>query len=272
MRVVYPRFSFARTSLSSFHAPSFICKVCSELGIQMVDGLGIQLLSLTPYTQHYDWGTLVFFSAGTWEWQNSFSARCFARFCRKGFQPKCLEVLKLLSSTPLFQQVWGTSLLKWGKPRNESIIAALTGQQSPDNDKEDFWCCRLTWFFLPSQCGGDDDDDANDVNDINDVALKKVSSPSFLRSGCLTNFPRYLKIQLRDVTLTKRVCSPFGLQGDKPFAELWMGDHPSGPARVQSPSGKDAPKKKHLCEKLRKNKAGVFPCVVDDCSKVSLGL
>lgn len=87
-------------------------KVCSELGIQMVDGLGIQLLSLTPYTQHYD----------------------------------------------------------WGKPRNESIIAALTGQQTPENDKE----------------------------------------------------------------------------VDKPFAELWMGDHPSGPARVQSPSGKDAPKKKIL--------------------------
>ncbi len=27
----------------------------------MVDGLGIQLLSLTPYTQHYDWGTWVLF-------------------------------------------------------------------------------------------------------------------------------------------------------------------------------------------------------------------
>lgn len=85
-------------------------KVCTELGIQMVDGLGIQLLSLTPYTQHYD----------------------------------------------------------WGKPRNESIIAALTGQQTPENDKE---------------------------------------------------------------------------EDSKPFAELWMGDHPSGPARVQSPSGKE-PKKK----------------------------
>lgn len=89
----------------------------------------------------------------------------------------------LFSSTPLFQQVWGTSLLKWGKPRNESIIAALTGQQSPDNDKEDFWCCR--WFFLPSQCGGDDDD-ANDVNDMMS-RWKRVSSPSFLRSGSLTN-------------------------------------------------------------------------------------
>ena len=95
MRVVYPRFSFARTSLSSF-----MLQVCSELGIQMVDGLGIQLLSLTPYTQHYDWGTLVFFSAGTWEWQNSFSARCFAMFCREGFQPKCLEVLKFVLQHP----------------------------------------------------------------------------------------------------------------------------------------------------------------------------
>ncbi|CAJ1400722.1 unnamed protein product [Effrenium voratum] len=80
-------------------------KVCVQLGIQMVDGLGIQLLSLTPYTQHYD----------------------------------------------------------WGKPRNESIIAALTGQQSPPHMLED----------------------------------------SFDES--------------------------------KPFAELWMGDHPSGPARVVSP-------------------------------------
>eukprot|EP00913_Durusdinium_trenchii_P006969 g6554.t1 len=54
-------------------------KVCAQLGIQMVDGLGIQLLSLTPYTQHYD----------------------------------------------------------WGKPRNASIIAALTGQQSPEHDPQD---------------------------------------------------------------------------------------------------------------------------------------
>lgn len=40
------------------------------------------------------------------------------------------------------------------------------------------------------------------------------------------------------------------LQEDKPlpFAELWMGDHPSGPARVQSPSGKE-PKKKQLGQK-----------------------
>ena len=78
-------------------------QVCQKLRIQMVDGLGIQLLSLAPYTQHYD----------------------------------------------------------WGKPRNESIIAALTGQQSP----------HLT-----------DEPDAQ-----------------------------------------------------KPFAEMWMGDHPSGPARVVSP-------------------------------------
>ncbi len=79
----------------------------------------------------------------------------------------------------------------------------------------------------------------------------------------------YSKIQLIHFTL--KGLAPFRLQGDKPFAELWMGDHPSGPARVQSPSGKDAPKKKdekkHLCEKLRKNKACVFPCAVDDCSK-----
>mmetsp|Transcript_30841 Transcript_30841/g.71231 ORF Transcript_30841/g.71231 Transcript_30841/m.71231 type:complete len:571 (-) Transcript_30841:118-1830(-) len=80
-------------------------KVCEKLGIQMVDGLGIQLLSLTPYTQHYD----------------------------------------------------------WGKPRNESIVAALTGQQSPENT----------------------DTDEPDAR--------------------------------------------------KPFAEMWMGDHPSGPARVVSP-------------------------------------
>ena len=78
-------------------------EVCERLNIQMVDGLGIQLLSLAPFTQHYD----------------------------------------------------------WGKPRNESIIAALTGQQSP----------HLT-----------DEPDAR-----------------------------------------------------KPFAEMWMGDHPSGPARVVSP-------------------------------------
>jgi len=102
--------------------------------------------------------------------------------------------------------------------------------------------------------------------------LKKGFQPQFFEVWFFDQFPRYLKIQLRDVTLTKRACSPFGLQGDKPFAELWMGDHPSGPARVQSPSGKDAPKKKHLCEKLRKNKAGVSKCVVDDCSIVSLGL
>ncbi|CAK9056465.1 unnamed protein product [Durusdinium trenchii] len=86
-------------------------KVCAQLGIQMVDGLGIQLLSLTPYTQHYD----------------------------------------------------------WGKPRNASIIAALTGQQSPEHDPQD---------------------------------------------------------------------------DSKPFAELWMGDHPSGPARVESPSNEKAMKKK----------------------------
>lgn len=44
------RFSAATRKRSS--------QVCAQLGIQMVDGLGIQLLSLTPYTQHYDWGEL----------------------------------------------------------------------------------------------------------------------------------------------------------------------------------------------------------------------
>jgi len=30
--------------------------VCRELGIEMIEGLGVELLMLTPYTQHYDWG------------------------------------------------------------------------------------------------------------------------------------------------------------------------------------------------------------------------
>eukprot|EP00931_Biecheleriopsis_adriatica_P009618 TRINITY_DN110687_c0_g1_i1.p1 TRINITY_DN110687_c0_g1~~TRINITY_DN110687_c0_g1_i1.p1 ORF type:complete len:561 (-),score=125.48 TRINITY_DN110687_c0_g1_i1:21-1703(-) len=80
------------------------CDVCQELGIQMYDGLGIQVLSLKPFTQHYD----------------------------------------------------------WGKPRNLSIIAELTGQQTPEKSDAE--------------------------------ALK-------------------------------------------PFAEMWMGDHPSGPASLESPLG-----------------------------------
>lgn len=96
-------------------------QVCQRLRIQMVDGLGIQLLSLAPFTQHYD----------------------------------------------------------WGKPRNESIIAALTGQQSP----------HLV-----------DEPDAR-----------------------------------------------------KPFAEMWMGDHPSGPARVVSPgtSPRNADKAVHRSTSLQ---------------------
>ena len=83
--------------------------------------MGIQLLSLAPFTQHYD----------------------------------------------------------WGKPRNESIIAALTGQQSP----------HLV-----------DEPDAR-----------------------------------------------------KPFAEMWMGDHPSGPARVVSPgtSPRNADKAVHRSTSLQ---------------------
>ena len=96
-------------------------QVCQRLNIQMVDGLGIQLLSLAPFTQHYD----------------------------------------------------------WGKPRNESIIAALTGQQSPH------------------------------LTDEPDAA--------------------------------------------KPFAEMWMGDHPSGPARVVSPgtSPRNADKTVHRATSLQ---------------------
>ena len=82
------------------------------------------------------------------------------------------------------------------------------------------------------------------------------------------------KIQLIDFTL--QGLAPFRLQGDKPFAELWMGDHPSGPARVQSPSGKDAPKKKdekkHLCEKLRKKKKQVFSRVLLTIAQSLFGL
>eukprot|EP00930_Biecheleria_cincta_P057320 TRINITY_DN43283_c0_g1_i1.p1 TRINITY_DN43283_c0_g1~~TRINITY_DN43283_c0_g1_i1.p1 ORF type:complete len:565 (-),score=103.75 TRINITY_DN43283_c0_g1_i1:111-1652(-) len=77
-------------------------QVCAELGIQMLDGLGVQMLSLTPYTQHYD----------------------------------------------------------WGKPRDQSIIAALTGQQNAEHGPD---------------------------------------------------------------------------ESAKPFAEMWMGDHPSGPSSVESP-------------------------------------
>ena len=37
---------------------------------------------------------------------------------------------------------------------------------------------------------------------------------------------------------------PISQDDSKPFAELWMGDHPSGPARVESPSNEKAMKKK----------------------------
>ena len=192
MRVVYPRFSFVRTSLSSLHAPGVFRTGHSNGGwpgnsTAFVDALHAALWLGVPWSSsvlelesgkiHFPQGVL----------------RCFVE---KRFQPKCLEVLKLFSSTPLFQQVWGTSLLKWGKPRNESIIAALTGQQSPENDKEDFWCCGLTWFFLASQCGGDDDDDANDVNDvndINDVTLKRDFQPQFFEVWFFDQFPKVFK-------------------------------------------------------------------------------
>lgn len=74
-------------------------EVCRELGIEMIEGLGIEVLTLTPFTQHYD----------------------------------------------------------WGKPRTESLVAALAGQKMP---------------------------------------------------------------------------TPSGQA--RPFAELWMGDHPSGPASVKA--------------------------------------
>lgn len=31
-------------------------EACQELGIRMIDGLGIEMLLLQPFTQHYDWG------------------------------------------------------------------------------------------------------------------------------------------------------------------------------------------------------------------------
>jgi len=86
------------------HATEAEVTVCRELGIQIVEGLGIDMLMLKPFTQHYD----------------------------------------------------------WGKPRGASAVAALTGEDT-------------------------------------------VVSP----------------------TETK----------PKPFAELWMGDHPSGPSRILTPQG-----------------------------------
>mmetsp|Transcript_51085 Transcript_51085/g.121369 ORF Transcript_51085/g.121369 Transcript_51085/m.121369 type:complete len:541 (+) Transcript_51085:112-1734(+) len=38
------------------HASPEEAQVCRELGIQIIDGLGIEVLVLQPFTQHYDWG------------------------------------------------------------------------------------------------------------------------------------------------------------------------------------------------------------------------
>jgi len=83
--------------------------VCRELGIQILDGLGVEVLSLRPHTQHYD----------------------------------------------------------WGKPRKESLVAALTGEKQ-----------------------------------------------AFSADG---------PVNPKEAT--------------KPFAEMWMGDHPSGPSCVKSSDG-----------------------------------
>jgi len=89
-------------------------QVCDELGIKMVNGLGIEMLLLEGFTQHYE----------------------------------------------------------WGKKRRESMVAALAGKaevESPDPNRQ-------------------------------------------------------------------RLCS----ETNKPFAELWMGDHPSGPSSVVTPNGTTA--------------------------------
>jgi len=38
------------------HATPKEVEACQELGIRMIDGLGIEMLLLQPFTQHYDWG------------------------------------------------------------------------------------------------------------------------------------------------------------------------------------------------------------------------
>lgn len=88
------------------HATAKEVAVCHELGVKLVDGLGIEMLLLEGFTQHYE----------------------------------------------------------WGKPRRESAVAALSGKANHQSPKD---------------------------------------------------------------------CSKKG----KPFAELWMGDHPSGPSTVMTPNG-----------------------------------
>eukprot|EP00928_Gymnodinium_smaydae_P056482 TRINITY_DN39859_c0_g1_i1.p1 TRINITY_DN39859_c0_g1~~TRINITY_DN39859_c0_g1_i1.p1 ORF type:complete len:573 (+),score=107.07 TRINITY_DN39859_c0_g1_i1:58-1719(+) len=109
-------------------------EVCNSLGIRMIDGLGIEIMPLKGYTQHYD----------------------------------------------------------WGKPRKESVVAQLAGEQSP-----------------------------------------KCNNPQ---------------------------------EAHKPFAELWMGDHPSGPSSVVlSPVGEFAlPRNCSLNEVLERTPSVLGPKLADN--------
>lgn len=110
LRMLHPDF-FANGGQSRANPKE--AEVCRELGIQMIDGLGTELLLLKGFTQHYD----------------------------------------------------------WGKPKKKSAVALLSGDISPKAGEE---------------------------------------SPT----GAST--------RQRD---------------SRPFAELWMGDHPAGPSEVKTPGG-----------------------------------